>query len=394
MGEDEEPAALSAPRDRASPIPPSPGKDVVEDARHMARALELAKRGWGRVSPNPLVGAVCVQSGDHVVGEGWHEGPGSPHAEAMALAEAGTLARGSTLYCTLEPCAHQGRTPPCVDAIIGARVARVVACMADPHPIVDGRGLAALAAAGIQTELGLMQPAAARLNESYVRAVRTGRPFVVLKMAATLDGKVAARDGSSRWITGEAARVDAHRLRAWADAIVVGAGTALDDDPSLTVRGVAYGGAPVLRVLVDARGRVSARRRMFDDAAPTLVATTEDAPVARRREWEAAGAEVDVLDASDDGVSLDALLESLGKREVQGALLEGGPSLAWSAIAAGAVDKVVLYVAPMLVGGRDAPGILGGTGLAPIGEAMRAEIHDVELIDGDLRVEAYVHGDR
>jgi diaminohydroxyphosphoribosylaminopyrimidine deaminase / 5-amino-6-(5-phosphoribosylamino)uracil reductase len=359
----------------------------------MGRALELAGRGWGRVSPNPLVGAVVVR-GDRVVGEGWHDGPGTPHAEVRALTGAGELARGATLYCTLEPCAHHGRTPPCTDAIVGAGVHRVVAAIPDPHAVVDGRGIAALESAGVRVEIGILRDEAERLNAPYLRHIRTGRPFVTLKMAATLDGKVAARDGSSRWITGEAARADVHRLRAGADALVVGAGTALADDPSLTVRFPGYAGTPVLRVVTDARGRVPATGHLFDDRAPTLVATTERAPAKRREEWASAGAEVLAFDETEAGLSLDALMATLGKRDVQGILLEGGPTLAWSAVAEGIVDRLVLYLAPLLAGGIAAAGILGGEGVGAIGDAHRLEIGTVVRMGDDLKVEGRVHRDR
>src|SRR5436309_6686225 len=221
----------------------------------MREALELAARGRGVVSPNPLVGAVVV-AGDEIVGRGWHEGPGTPHAEIVALLEAGPRARNAALYTSLEPCYHYGRTPPCTEAIIDAGVARVVSAVVDPNPVVHGRGVERLRSADIDVRTGVLEDEATRLNEAFFRHVATGLPFVTLKMAATLDGKVAARDGSSRWITGEDARADVHRLRAAADAIVVGAGTVIVDDPSLTARDPGYRGPPVLRVLVDAAGRV------------------------------------------------------------------------------------------------------------------------------------------
>ncbi|HXF37447.1 MAG TPA: bifunctional diaminohydroxyphosphoribosylaminopyrimidine deaminase/5-amino-6-(5-phosphoribosylamino)uracil reductase RibD [Actinomycetota bacterium] len=365
----------------------------MDDRAHMGRALELARRGLGLASPNPAVGALVVADG-RVVGEGWHEGPGTPHAEVVALRAAGVRARGATLYSTLEPCDHHGRTPPCTGAIVAAGVARVVVAMRDPNPIVDGRGLRALREAGISVDLGVREPEARRLTEAYAKHVATGLPFVTLKLAETLDGKVAARDGSSRWITGEEARADAHRLRATVDAIAVGAGTALSDDPALTVRDPAYRGPAKLRVLVDARGRVPPRGRLFDGSAPTLVATTEAAPRGAREAWREVGADVAVLPGEAGGVSLPALLEHLGKRDVQHLLLEGGPTLAFSAVAAGCVDRVVLYLAPRLLGGIDAPGALGGAGFAPVGEAVELAIRSVERVGGDLKVEADVHRDR
>jgi diaminohydroxyphosphoribosylaminopyrimidine deaminase / 5-amino-6-(5-phosphoribosylamino)uracil reductase len=365
----------------------------VSDEAYIERALALAERGRGLVSPNPMVGAVVVAEG-RIVGEGHHEGPGRPHAEVIALREAGDAARGATLYVTLEPCDHQGRTGPCTDAITHAGVARVVAAMRDPNPIVDGRGFAKLLASGIEIVEGVDRVEAERLNEAFAKHVRTGMPFVVWKMAASLDGKVASRDGTSRWITGEAARADVHRLRAAADAILVGAGTVLADDPSLTVRMPGYRGRQPLRVLVDARGRVPAMGDLFTDEAPTLVATTHMATEDRRRDWEAAGAQVAVYEAEGDGVPLGRLMEDLGKRDVQGVLLEGGPTLAWSAVEEGVVDKVVVYLAPKLIGGAGAPTVLGGRGFAPIASAVRLRVREFDRVGEDLRVEADVHRDR
>ncbi len=366
----------------------------MSDEAYMERALALAERGRGLVSPNPMAGAMVVDPDGRVLGEGWHEGPGLPHAEVVALNQAGERARGATLFTTLEPCDHYGRTPPCTGAIARAGIARTVAAVRDPNPIVDGRGLAALAASGLEVVEGVLAAEAARQNEAFAKHVRTGLPFVTWKMAASLDGKVAARDGSSRWITGEAARADVHRLRAWADAIVIGAGTALADDPSLTVRDPGYAGRPPLRILVDAHGRVPAAGDLFDGAAPTLVATTELAPRERREAWRAAGAEVAVYGSEGGRVPLPPVLAELGKRDVQGVLLEGGPTLAWSAVEDGLVDKVVVYLAPLLVGGQDAPTVLGGRGFAPIASALRLTVRSFDRVGEDLRVEADVHRDR
>lgn len=366
-----------------------------EREAHMRRALELAERGWGRVSPNPMVGAVLVRAGE-VVGEGWHEGPGTPHAEAMALSNAGDLATGATIYCTLEPCDHTGRTGPCTRGLIDAGIAAVVVAAGDPNPVVRGRGFAALRAAGIDVRRGPLENEARRLNAAFERHVTTGLPFVTLKMAASLDGKSAASDGTSRWITGEDARSDVQRLRAWADAIVVGAGTAVADDPALTVREHGWAGArPPLRVVMDTAGSVPPTARLGDGLAPTLVATTDLTPDDRVDAWIAAGADVLVLPRSDTGgVSPVALLEALGKRDVQGVVLEGGATLAWSFVADRLVDRVVLYIAPILVGGAAAPGVVMGTGFAPIAEALQLEFSSVERIGRDLRLEADVHRDR
>ncbi len=365
---------------------------MVSEGAYMERALALAERGRGLVSPNPMVGAVVVDQG-RIAGEGFHEGPGTPHAEIVALQEAGASARGATLFVSLEPCDHQGRTPPCTEAIVGAGVDRVVAAMRDPNPMVDGRGFERLRASGVEVVEGVHADEAARLNEAFVKHVRSGMPFVTWKMAASLDGKVAARDGTSRWVTGEAARVDVHRLRAAADAIVVGAGTALADDPSLTVRDPSYRGRPPIRVLVDGRGRVPATGDLFDGEAPTLVATTDLAVPDRRDEWVSAGAEVIVYPPEGEGVPLDRLFTDLGKRDVQSVLLEGGPTLAWSALEEGVVDMVVVYLAPKLIGGEHAPTVLGGVGFAPIGRARALRIRAFDLVGEDLKVEADVHRD-
>jgi diaminohydroxyphosphoribosylaminopyrimidine deaminase/5-amino-6-(5-phosphoribosylamino)uracil reductase len=359
----------------------------------MRRAIDLALIGRGLVAPNPMVGAVVVSGGD-VVGEGHHEGPGLPHAEIVALNEAGDRARGATLYTTLEPCCHFGRTPPCTEAIVRAGIARVVAATTDPNPVVDGRGAAILSSRGIEVELGVLAGPSERMNAAFSTHVRTGMPYVIWKFAASLDGKVAATDGTSRWISGEEARADAHRLRGWADAILIGAGTAIADDPALTVRDPTYRGRPPVRVVVDAAGRVQPAGALFDDRAPTLVATTDRAPVERREAWRAAGAEVVVFEAEDGQVPLAALLADLGKRDVQGVLLEGGPTLAWSAVEARLVDAVVAYLAPVLVGGATAPGALGGDGFAPLSEGLGLSIHSVERVGRDIRVEADVQRDR
>lgn len=359
----------------------------------MRRALELAERGLGLAAPNPMVGAVVVADG-RIVGQGWHEGPGAPHAEVVALGQAGDRASGATLYSTLEPCSHQGRTPPCAPAVAAAGIARVVASVRDPNPVVDGTGFRFLADRGVHVTDGVLDDDGRALIEAFARHVTTGLPLVTLKMAASLDGRVAARDGSSRWVTGDASRQDVHRIRAGSGALVVGAGTARADDPALTVRLEGYRGRPPLRILVDGRGRVPATGSLFDAAAPTLVVTTLESPPERRSEWELAGAEVLLLEGSDALVALPALAETLGKREVQSVLIEGGPTLAWACVDAGIVDRLVVYLAPKLIGGIDAPGVLGGAGIGSIGEAVPLTLRSIERLGGDLKVVADVHRHR
>ena len=358
------------------------------DEAWMARAVALAEGGRGTVSPNPMVGAVLVRDG-RVVGEGFHRAPGQPHAEALALAAAGAAAAGATCYVTLEPCAHHGRTPPCADALVAAGVARVVAAVPDPDPRVDGAGLARLRAAGVAVAVGAGAEAAATLNAAYLTHRRLGRPRVTLKAAASLDGKVAAPDGTSRWITGPAARADAHRLRAEADAVMVGAGTALADDPRLTVRLPGWAGRQPLRVLVDAAGRVGADGHLFDGEAETLVATTPTAPAAAVEAWKAAGAEVLIVKEDPTGVDLKELTRALGERGVLELMVEGGPRLQASLWAAGLADRLVWYLAPLAIGGQAAPGLLGGDGAATLAGARQLRLASADRLGDDLRVIAF-----
>jgi diaminohydroxyphosphoribosylaminopyrimidine deaminase / 5-amino-6-(5-phosphoribosylamino)uracil reductase len=358
------------------------------DEAWMARAVALAEGGRGATSPNPMVGAVLVRDG-RVVGEGFHRAAGRAHAEAVALAAAGTGAAGATCYVSLEPCAHQGRTPPCADALVAAGVARVVAAMADPDPRVDGTGLARLRAAGVRVEVGVGAELVAEQNAAYLTHRRLGRPRVTLKAAASLDGKVAAPDGTSQWITGPAARADGHRLRAEADAVAVGAGTALADDPRLTVRLPGHAGRQPLRVLVDAAGRVGADGHLFDGEAETLVATTAAAPAAAVDAWKAAGAEVMVCAEDPAGVDLADLALALGARGVLELLVEGGPRLQASLWTAGLADRLVWYLAPLAIGGDRAPGLLAGAGAATLTDARRLRLASVDRLGDDLRVVAF-----
>jgi diaminohydroxyphosphoribosylaminopyrimidine deaminase/5-amino-6-(5-phosphoribosylamino)uracil reductase len=357
------------------------------DEAWMARAVALAEHGRGRVSPNPMVGAVLVRDG-RVVGEGFHEAAGRPHAEAMALAAAGPAAAGATCYVTLEPCAHHGRTPPCADALVAAEVTRVVAAVPDPDPRVDGAGLARLRAAGVAVTVGAGAEVAEDQNAAYLTHRRLGRPRVTLKAAASLDGKVAAPDGTSQWITGPAARADAHRLRGEADAVLVGAGTALADDPRLTVRLPGWAGRQRLRVLVDAAGRVGTGGRLFDGEAETLVATTPAAPATAVDAWKAAGAEVLICAEDPAGVDLHELARALGERRVLELMVEGGPRLQASLWAAGLADRLVWYLAPLAIGGQAAPGLLGA-GAATLAGARRLRLASVDRLGDDLRLVAY-----
>lgn len=363
---------------------------TVVDARWMGRALELAERGLGMTSPNPAVGAVVVAD-RRAVGEGFHARAGGRHAEAEALAAAGRYARGATLYVTLEPCNHVGRTPPCVDVILGAGIARVVAAVADPNPKVPGGGAGALAAAGIDVALGCRERAAMAINRPFFTAVRRGRPHVTLKWGATLDGKIADRDRASRWITGEAARGEGHRLRLISDAVVVGIGTALADDPALDVRIGAPWPREPLRVVVDSRARLPADARVIAAGLPerVVVAVTDGADPERVGRLEARGLSVLRCKEQEGRVDLVDLLARLGGLDVVGVLVEGGGELAGAFLRAGLVDRVAAFVAPMLLGGGTAPGPIAGPGL-PLPEGVRLEllegrpVGDDWLLEGDV----------
>ncbi len=356
----------------------------------MDEALQLAALARGRTSPNPMVGAVVVREG-RVVGRGYHRQAGTPHAEIHALTAAGEQARGATLYVTLEPCSHHGRTPPCTEAIITAGIGRVVAAVVDPNPLVAGRGVERLRQAGIDVEVGLRAQQARRLNEVFQKYITTGRPFVVLKSALTLDGKVATATGDSRWVTGAVARRHAHGLRDALDAVMVGVGTVLADDPQLNCR--IKGGRDPVRLVVDSLARTPPHARVLngggESAAPVIIAVTAAAPPQRVKALAAAGARVVVVDGPGPRVDLARLLEILGSEEITGVLLEGGPELAASAQAAGLVDKYVFYYAPRLAGGRAAPGPFGGDGVVRMADAYPLMIEGVERIGEDLLVEAY-----
>ncbi|MGI9859846.1 bifunctional diaminohydroxyphosphoribosylaminopyrimidine deaminase/5-amino-6-(5-phosphoribosylamino)uracil reductase RibD [Moorella naiadis] len=362
-----------------------------QDTIFMRRALDLARRGLGRTSPNPAVGAVIVKDG-RVVGEGYHQKAGTPHAEIHALQAAGPAARGSILYVTLEPCCHYGRTPPCTAAIIAAGIRRVVAAMADPNPKVAGGGFQALRQAGIEVETGLLGEEARQLNEAFIKYITTGNPWVTLKMALTLDGKIATRTGAARWITGPEARERAHELRDTHDAILVGIGTVLADDPELTTRLPAGRGRDAVRVILDSHLRLPLTTRVVNlqSAAPTLVATTAAAPAAAREELTARGVQVLVLPEEEGRVAWQPLLAELARRQITSILVEGGRGVNATALAAGVVDKVIAFIAPKIFGGVEAPGPVGGLGVADPEDAWRLDGLVVEPCGEDIMLSGYL----
>jgi diaminohydroxyphosphoribosylaminopyrimidine deaminase / 5-amino-6-(5-phosphoribosylamino)uracil reductase len=361
---------------------------VVNEADYMDRALFLAARGRGRTSPNPMVGAVIVSSEGVIVGHGFHERAGAPHAEVQALTMAGAQATGGTMYCTLEPCCHQGRTGPCAPRIVAAGISRVVAATVDPNPVVDGRGFEYLRAKGVQVDVGLREAVAMRLNEGFFTLTRKGRPFVIFKAAISADGCIAAAPGEQTWLTSEAADRHAHGVRAEVDAIGVGVGTILIDDPLLTARGV-YREVPLVRVIFDRRLRTPPAARVLStpESGPVVIVTTADAAARSelRAPLEERGAEIEV---ARDG-SMQAALERLATRKIATLLLEGGAAVHASAWDEGVVDYVRLYVTPHELGAKGLK-LLEGRAFSSDDLAERR----VEALGPDVLIEGYVHGPR
>lgn len=355
----------------------------------MRRALQLAARGVGQVSPSPLVGCVIVDSGNDVAGEGFYLYDGVKHAETLALEEAGGRAKDGTAYVSLEPHAHHGRTPPCTDALIEAGIRRVVSSIEDPNPKVSGKGFAHLRRAGLEVQTGVLAREAERLNEKYIHFMRRGRPFVHLKMAVSLDGRTATRTGDSRWITGEPARRRVQELRHECDAILIGAGTALADDPLLTDRSGLRRRRALVRVVLDESLRLSPLSQLAQTARefPLLVFTARHADKEKVQLLKATGAEI--VNDHLGGRNLQAVLEALGQRSLQSLLVEGGANVAGAFMDAGLVDKVTFFIAPMIIGGRDAVPAMTGVGAEKIADAYR--LSDVEMRShaSDLEITGY-----
>jgi diaminohydroxyphosphoribosylaminopyrimidine deaminase / 5-amino-6-(5-phosphoribosylamino)uracil reductase len=358
---------------------------IETDRRMMARALELAKRGVGQVSPGPLVGCVIVSAAGEVVGEGFYVFEELNHAETIALASAGEKARGGTAYVSLEPHAHYGRTPPCTDALIAAGIKRVVAPIEGLNPKVSGKGFAHLRAAGLDVQTGLLAEEGTQINEAYLHYMRTARPFVHLKFATSLDGKIATRTGDSRWVTGAESRARVHELRHAYDAILVGAGTVEKDDPLLTDRSGLPRRRPLVRVVLDDKVRLSAQSK--------LAATTSESPVivfgrSENRDLSDKGVEILSLDPSD----LRSVLEELGRLSIQSVLVEGGASVAGAFIDAGLVNKVSVFIAPKIIGGSEAPSAVAGKGVERMAEALELERIAVIERGRDVEVTGYPAG--
>lgn len=355
------------------------------DRQCMQRALQLALHGRGYVEPNPMVGCVIARGGA-IVGEGWHGRFGGPHAEIEALRQAGEDARGATAYVTLEPCCHSGKTPPCTRALLHAGVRRMVVAAEDPFPQVAGRGTAELRRAGVTVEIGLLEREAERLTAPYRKLVQLGRPWVLAKWAMTLDGRIASRTGHSQWISNLSSRRVVHALRGRVDAIIVGSGTVLADDPQLTAR--PPGPRTALRVVLDGRLRTPLDCELVRTASdtPVLIATGPRADARRQRDLQEAGCELLVLDAPQPERRWSLLLEELGRRRMTNVLVEGGSQVLGSLRDLGDIDEVHVFVAPRLLGGQDAPASVAGLGAARIDDALPLEALQCESLDGDLHV--------
>ncbi|MBI5117970.1 bifunctional diaminohydroxyphosphoribosylaminopyrimidine deaminase/5-amino-6-(5-phosphoribosylamino)uracil reductase RibD [Candidatus Poribacteria bacterium] len=357
----------------------------------MERALELAQMGRGSTSPNPMVGAVIVKD-DRIIAEGFHKRFGGPHAEVAALENASECVRDSTVYVTLEPCCHHGKTPPCTRALISAGVKKVVMAMEDPNPRVAGKGRDELEQAGIEVESGLLAEAAKKLNEAFVKYITTGLPFFIAKAAMTLDGKIATREKDSRWITGQEARQYVHWLRAGVDAVMVGSGTVEADDPMLTTRMANGGGRDAIRIVVDGDAKVPPGSAVLNiqSAAPTLVAVKTTAPSDRKSDLRAKGVELIEIEPKNDKIDLVKLASALAGRNIASVLIEGGGGLLAAAFDAGIVDKALFFIAPKILGGKDAPTPVEGRGVARVADATSLKNISISRVGDDILIEGYV----
>lgn len=363
---------------------------MIEHERFMKRALELAERGLGSTSPNPAVGCVIVNGGG-IVGEGWHEYAGGPHAEVNALKAAGKAAYGADMYVTLEPCNIHGKTPPCTKAIIEAGINRVIVAAGDPNPAVNGAGITDLRAAGLKVETGVLASISEKMNEAYNKHIVSGLPFVTMKVAMSADGRIATKTGSSRWITGEAARRRVHLLRSRSDAVLTGIGTVIADNPRLDAR---LDGAPVhqpVRVIVDGQGRIPEDAVVVTSAkeTPTIIATTDMMSLDKSQKLSDAGAEVVIVAKTDGRIDIEKLLAELGARGICSILLEAGSALSSAFITERLPDKYIFFMAPKLIGGDAALGFYGGRGIEDISEAVALDFGEIEKVGEDIMIEAY-----
>ncbi len=362
------------------------------DEKYMWLALDLARQGLGRTSPNPVVGAVIVKNGE-ILGTGYHQAAGTPHAEIHALQNAGERAEGATLYVTLEPCVHHGKTPPCTDRIIEAGIKKVVISMVDPNPLVSGSGVKALEEAGIKVKISVLEDKARILNEVFIKYITTGLPFVTSKSAMSLDGKIATRRGFSRWITSEKSREYAHQVRNRVDGIMVGIGTVLADDPRLTARVEGEETRDPVRIIVDSYARLPLESRvvrMSGQSSRTILATTDLAPPDKVKALSDLGVEVFKGEVIDKAVDLRGLMKYLGEEGICSILVEGGSTLNYSLVKEGLIDKVLFFVAPKIIGGNGAPTPVGGEGIDFLDDAWQVQDLKVKQLGDDVLLTGYL----
>lgn len=364
---------------------------MMDDRHFMKTALELAALGRGTTSPNPMVGAVIVKDGK-IIGKGYHKAAGSAHAEVNAIDDAGDAARGATLYVTLEPCNHTGRTPPCTEKILAAGISRVVVAIEDPNPDVRGGGNRYLSEKGVEVTTGVCESRARLLNENFIRYVTTGRPFVTLKWAATLDGRIATRTGDSRWVTGAESRAFVHGMRHASDAILVGINTVRQDDPSLTARLENAAGKDPHRIVLDTKLSIAANAKMLtqDSDADTFIITGNNISETKRKTIESLGARVIRTQLKKGRIDLDALMDRLGKMEITSLLIEGGGKVIASALAAGIVHKVSLFYAPKILGGDDGVPVCSGRGPEKMDSSIRVRDIRLHRFGEDIMLEGYL----
>lgn len=359
--------------------------------KYMKVAIAQAKKAVGRVSPNPMVGAVLVKKGE-IIGLGYHHQAGSPHAEINVLKKAGKKARNADLYVNLEPCCHYGRTPPCVDAIIESGIKRIMIGITDPNPLVSGKGIARLKSAGTTTQVGVLEEACSKLNEVYLKYITKKIPFVILKVASSLDGKIATRSGDSRGITAQESLRFVHRLRDQCDALMVGIGTVQADNPLLTTRLKGKVGKDPIRVIVDSSLRISPQARLFNphSQAGVIIATTQKAPRGKKERLEKIGAKVITVGSANGKVDLKKLMVALGKLEITSLLIEGGTKIITSALKDDIVDKIFFFYAPKILGGHAAHGITAGEGVEYVNQALTVQDLKVKRQGEDVLVEGYI----
>lgn len=363
-----------------------------DDEYYMRLCLSLAKKGRGRTSPNPIVGAVVVKN-DRIIGKGYHKKAGLPHAEAIALSRAGSDAEGATLYVSLEPCCHSNKkTPPCTKKIIESKIKKVVVGMIDPNPLVSKKGIEELIASNIEVKAGVLEREAKKINEPFIKYIKTKTPFVILKIAESLDGKIATNTGESKWITGEKAREYAHKLRDENDAILVGIGTVLRDNPSLTTRLKNKKGKDPIRVVVDSNLRIPFTAKLLTQKseAKTIIAASVNAPKNKIEKIKRLGAEVLLFKTKNARIPLRELMKELGKREITSLMIEGGSELSASALKEGIVDKAIFFIAPKIISGRDAKSSIGGEGIRKLKNALMLKDVTVKRVGEDIMVEGYV----